>query len=280
MDKINLLEKLKSLKQWQLEQKLDFESLRSEHYYNIEGSHCPSSYHTVNEQTYFQENKENLSTEKNSSYCHEETGIKRTQRNFIDTLPNNILAQALKQANISSDDDISSTTSQMYNDVNSMIHRTLDNDANTEQLDFNFDNKPEFSNYMQPSLSGENRDLSNWHMSGLNTVIFRQDNGDTITPIKSSHENVQNYQEYSESEDGFSDVEQLKEIYGIHPISETDDENVDYDRHVAAYSDEEGHVEEIENQNSNSQDDHFFDENENTVIQMNLFEVYICNYSF
>ena len=283
MDKLNLLEKLKTLKQWQLEQQLDFENLKSE--YDCSSENPKGEMEEVNHD----ENKENEAFEASGNQ-------KVTQQMFMDRIPPNILAQALKQASLNSDTasspmDLKSSTIKSNNNT-STNHTLMNSHSNT------LNNVAQVSNYsginqLQTLDNRQIMNLSNWHTSGMQTVLF-QDNlfhqgsiQNEITPIKPSpnSKRVMTNYECSESEDGFSESDPQEEMDGFTPLSDTEEED---------YFEGNGfeNEDDFENRNgivssgkidSSGIDEHdfFIEENETTVIQMNIPKVScFCTNSF
>ena len=196
MEKLSLLEKLKTLQQWQLQQQLDFAKIKANSLY--ESEHDQESEASLDD-----EDKENANSNSESS--------KQENSMFTQTMTNRALTEVL--SNIQFGNKNNALKSQPQNESRS----SNDIDVVTTQNRFL-----------------ESGGLSNWHMSGLETAVYQDvvydpSNGIKETPLTPTNNmklplDLNRYILTSGSEDEFSEVEMNDDMDGIHPISETEEE--------------------------------------------------------
>lgn len=165
MERMSLLEKLKTLNQWQLQQQLNLAKLQAD----VNSVHCkqepvdeerkqilsPSSHQDLL-------NKENLDTEKNAYKRSSLTG----------TMSNNMLTNALRNIDMNN-------TSYKDNELVSSEQRPL---------------KQQQKQHLQQEV---NSPLNHWHMSGLQTVKFLPNIESTTTAVSLLRQNTDNRIEVS-----------------------------------------------------------------------------------
>lgn len=190
MEKLSLLDKLKTLKQWQLQQQLDFEKLQELNHVSAPDNSPQNA--AVNGYFAHDENKENVP----------DFPTTNPPRSFMDTMTSNELKNLLHTVN--------------FNDVQNESKNRLSAKVLKEQ---NLDN-------LQAHNRSNGQELDHWHMSGLRTVVFNknrspQDRLRDLT-LDSVKEGLN-----TESEDNFSEQDFQLEVDGVKPMSETDDAHTD-----------------------------------------------------
>ena len=191
MEKLSLLDKLKTLKQWQLQQQLDFAKLQELNHASTQNDSPQNA--AVNAYLDHDENKENMPVNYPTT---------NPPKSFMDTMTSNELTNILHTVN--------------YNDAQKENKNRLSAKVLKEQ---NLDS-------LQAHNRSNGQELDHWHMSGLRTVVFNknvspQDQLRDIT-LESFKEGLN-----TESEDNFSEQEFQLEMDGVTPMSETDDAQTD-----------------------------------------------------
>ena len=191
MEKLSLLDKLKTLKQWQLQQQLDFAKLQELNHTSAQNNSPKNA--AVNAYNTHGENKENVPV----TYP-----ALKPPKSFMDTMTSSELKNILHSVN--------------FNDVQNESKNKLSAKVLKEQ---NLDS-------LQAHNTSNGQGLDHWHMSGLRTVVFNK-NGSPQDRLRDLMEENAKEGLNTESEDNFSEQDFQLEIDGVKPMSETDDAQTD-----------------------------------------------------
>ena len=220
MEKLSLLEKLKTLQRWQLQQQHDFAKIKSNNDDRLsEHEEGDSFSDDVDGDGNYDDNDGII--ENRDFIVMEPIEKNRENTMLTQTMTNRALTDALNDIQLDSQNEI--LDKELRPTVKHTTH-VYDNASGSESEAIIKQNR-----FLQ---SGE---LNNWHMSGMQTVVL-QNNPLNLNEYTSAGRipvgNLEGLMDKdvmtSESDDGFSEIDINHEMEGIKPISETDEEADDF----------------------------------------------------
>eukprot|EP00111_Clytia_hemisphaerica_P017199 TCONS_00050903-protein len=206
MERMSLLEKLKTLNQWQLQQQLHFAKLQSD----VEAVSIPQNL----------SNKENLvigrqqQQQQPADSIHQQHFEKPSQSNFMQTMNQNALTNALKSVN--------------SNSLNTQpIHSNLMNENSLNSVDYEENLIDEKDEIAQAQTTNKGGGLDNWYLSGLQTVKFMSPSDcENLTEVENDDDVISDHEEENschDNQEDFSDLDDVVLQYesedGVRPFS-------------------------------------------------------------